>query len=332
MFVDRVEIEVQAGDGGSGCMSFRREKYIPHGGPDGGDGGHGGNVIVIAREGVDSLSALAHRKFWRADKGGRGQGANRHGRNGQDLTILVPPGTVVSDAENLFVLKDLTQPEEQFVAARGGKGGWGNTRFKSSTHQAPREYNDGERGERRRLIFELKVIADVGLIGKPNAGKSTLLSRLSKARPAIADYPFTTKHPNLGRVQIDADRSFVMADIPGLIEGAHAGVGLGLEFLRHVERAGLLVHLIEPAPLDGTDPLENHRAIRNELRQYNDQLCQRPEIVVVTKCELPGAAETRQRLVDELQRDVLLVSAVTGQGLNQLTQAIARELAGGGED
>ena len=332
MFVDRVEIEVQAGDGGSGCMSFRREKYVPLGGPDGGDGGHGGNVIVIAREGVDSLSALAHRKFWRADKGGRGQGANRHGRNGQDTTILVPPGTVVIDAENLFVLKDLTQPEEQFVAARGGKGGWGNTRFKSSTHQAPREYNDGERGERRRLIFELKVIADVGLIGKPNAGKSTLLSRLSKARPEIADYPFTTKHPNLGRVQVDADRSFVMADIPGLIEGAHAGVGLGLEFLRHVERAGLLVHLIEPAPLDGTDPLENHRAIRNELRQYNEQLCQRPEIVVVTKCELPGAAETRQRLLDELQRDVLLVSAVTGQGLNQLTQAIARELAGGGED
>lgn len=332
MFVDRVEIEVQAGDGGSGCMSFRREKYVPRGGPDGGDGGSGGSVIVIAREGVDSLSALAHRKFWRADKGGRGEGANRHGRNGQDLTILVPPGTVVIDAENLFVLKDLTQPEEHFVAARGGKGGWGNTHFKSSTHQAPREYTDGERGERRRLVFELKVIADVGLIGKPNAGKSTLLSRLSKARPAIADYPFTTKHPNLGRVQIDSDRSFVMADIPGLIEGAHAGVGLGLEFLRHVERAGILVHLIEPAPLDGSDPLENYRAIRNELRQYNEQLCQRPEIVVVTKCELPGAAEARQQLVDELQRDVLLISAVTGQGLNQLTGAIARELAGGEED
>jgi len=332
MFVDRVEIEVQAGDGGSGCMSFRREKYIPHGGPDGGDGGRGGSVIVIAREGVDSLSALAHRKFWRADKGSRGEGANRHGRNGQDLTILVPPGTVVIDAENQFVLKDLTQSEEQFVAARGGKGGWGNTRFKSATHQAPREYTEGERGEHRRLLFELKVIADVGLIGKPNAGKSTLLSRLSKARPAIADYPFTTKHPNLGRVQIDADRSFVMADIPGLIEGAHAGVGLGLEFLRHVERAGLLVHLIEPAPLDGTDPLENYRAIRNELRQYDEQLHQRPEIVVVTKCELPGAAEAQQQLVDELQREVLLISAVTGQGLNQLTRTIASEMAGGEED
>jgi GTPase len=332
MFVDRVEIEVQAGDGGSGCMSFRREKYVPHGGPDGGDGGSGGSVIVIAREGVDSLSALGHRKFWRADKGGRGEGGNRHGRNGQDLTILVPLGTVVIDAENQFVLKDLTQPEEQFVAARGGKGGWGNTRFKSSTHQAPREFNEGEPGEHRRLIFELKAIADVGLIGKPNAGKSTLLSRLSKARPAIADYPFTTKHPNLGRVQIDQERSFVMADIPGLIEGAHAGVGLGLEFLRHVERAGILIHLLEPSPLDGTDPLENYRAIRNELQQYNEQLCQRPEIVVVTKCELPGAAETRQHLTEELHRDVLLISAVTGQGLNHLTGAIARQMAGGEDD
>lgn len=329
MFVDRVEIEVQAGDGGSGCLSFRREKYVPHGGPDGGDGGSGGSVVVVAREGVDSLSTLGHRKFWRAEKGSHGEGSNRHGRSGPDLTIFVPPGTVVIDAENLFVLKDLVQAEEQFVAARGGKGGWGNAHFKSSTNQAPREFTEGEKGERRRLIFELKMIADVGLLGKPNAGKSTLLSRLSKARPAIADYPFTTKHPHLGRVQIAQDRSFVMADIPGLIEGAHAGVGLGLEFLRHVERAGILVHLIEPSPLDGTDPVANYRAIRHELRQYNVRLCERPEIVVVTKGELPGAAEVRQRLTEELQREVLRISAVTGQGLNQLTGAIARQLAGG---
>ncbi|NLF73436.1 MAG: GTPase ObgE [Candidatus Anammoximicrobium sp.] len=332
MFVDRVEIEVQAGDGGSGCMSFRREKYVPHGGPDGGDGGDGGSVVVIAREGVDSLTKLAHRRSWRAERGGRGEGANRHGRSGQDLTILVPPGTIVIDAENQFVLKDLTRNEERFVAARGGKGGWGNAHFKSSTNQAPREFTEGEKGERRRLIFELKVIADVGLLGKPNAGKSTLLSRLSKARPAIAAYPFTTKHPNLGRVQIDLDRSFVMADIPGLIEGAHTGVGLGLEFLRHVERAGILVHLIEPCPSDGTDALDNYRTIRNELRQYNERLCTRPELVVVTKCELPGAAEVRQRLVEELQREVLLISAVTGQGLNQLTAAIVRRMAGGEEE
>ena len=235
------------------------------------------------------------------------------------------------DAENLFVLKDLIRDGEQFVAARGGKGGRGNTHYKSSTNQAPRQFTEGERGEQRRLVFELKVIADVGLLGKPNAGKSTLLSRLSKARPAIADYPFTTKHPNLGRVQIDLDRSFVMADIPGLIEGAHAGVGLGLEFLRHVERAGILIHLVEPSPLDGTDPVANYRAIRNEVRQYNERLCERPEIVVVTKCELPGAAEVRQRLADELQREVLLISAVTGQGLNHLTGAIARRMAGGEE-
>jgi GTP-binding protein len=328
MFVDRVEIDVRAGDGGSGCLSFRREKYVPHGGPDGGDGGSGGSIVVVAREGVDSLSTLAHRKFWRADKGSRGEGSNRHGRSGQDLIILVPPGTVVIDAENRFVLKDLVQPEDRFVAARGGKGGWGNTHFKSATNQAPREFTDGEKGERRRLIFELKMIADVGLLGKPNAGKSTLLSRLSKARPAVADYPFTTKHPSLGRVQIDLDRSFVMADIPGLIEGAHAGVGLGLEFLRHVERTRLLVHLIEPSPLDGSEPTANYQAIRNELRQYDQPLGERPEIVVVTKCELPGAAEVRQRLADRLQREVLLISAVTGQGLNQLTGAIARQLGG----
>ncbi len=327
MFVDRVEIEVQAGDGGSGCRSFRREKYIPRGGPDGGDGGSGGSVVVRARPGVDSLSALAHRKFWRAENGQRGEGSNRHGRNGRDVVILVPPGTVVSDVDNQFVLKDLTSPEEQFIAARGGKGGWGNARFKSSTNQAPRQITDGEMGERRRLVFELKIIADVGLIGKPNAGKSTLLSRLSKARPAIGAYPFTTKQPNLGRVQIDAERSFVMADIPGLIEGAHAGAGLGLEFLRHVERAGILVHLIEPAPLDGTDPLQNYRAIRHELQQYNDQLARRPEIVVVTKCELPGAADVRQQMAESLQREILLISAVTGAGLNHLTGAIARQLS-----
>jgi GTPase len=315
MFVDRVEIEVQAGDGGAGCVSFRRERYVPRGGPDGGDGGSGGNVVVVAEPGVDSLVALAHRKFWRADRGTHGQGSNRHGRNGSDLTIHVPPGTVVIDAQHGFMLKDLARPGDEMIAARGGKGGWGNAHFKSSTNQTPRQCSPGEEGEHRRLIFELKVIADVGLIGKPNAGKSTLLSRLSRARPEIADYPFTTKHPNLGRVTIDLDRSFVMADIPGLIEGAHAGVGLGHEFLRHVERAGILVHLIEPSPMDGTDPIRNYHAIRDELRQYNVELVERPEIVAVTKAELPGAAEIRDQLAAELGREVLLISAVTGQNL-----------------
>lgn len=328
MFVDRVEIEVQAGDGGAGCVSFRRERYVPRGGPDGGDGGSGGNVVVVAEPGVDSLVSLAHRKFWHADRGTHGQGSNRHGRNGSDLTIHVPPGTVVIDAQHDFMLKDLARPGDEMIAARGGKGGWGNAHFKSSTNQTPRQCSPGEEGERRRLIFELKVIADVGLIGKPNAGKSTLLSRLSRARPEIADYPFTTKHPNLGRVTIDLDRSFVMADIPGLIEGAHAGVGLGHEFLRHVERAGILVHLIEPSPMDGTDPIRNYHAIRDELRQYNVKLVERPEIVAVTKAELPGAAEIRDQLAAELGREVLLISAVTGQNLNRLTAAIIRQLDG----
>jgi GTP-binding protein len=326
MFVDRVQIEVTAGDGGNGCCSFRRERYIPKGGPDGGDGGHGGSVIILAMDGIDSLSALSHRRMWRAEGGRHGSGANRHGRRGKDLTIHVPPGTVVLDAEQQFVIKDLVVAGEQFVAARGGKGGKGNTHFKSATNQAPRQCTPGEDGERRVLTLELKVIADVGLIGKPNAGKSTLLSRLSRARPEIADYPFTTKVPHLGRVQIDTDRSFVLADIPGLIEGAHSGVGLGHEFLRHIERAGILVHLIEPTPLDGTDAVANYHAIRKELVQYKAFLGERPEIIAVTKAELPGAAEACLRLTDAVGGDVLLISAVTGQGLNVLIQAIARQL------
>jgi GTP-binding protein len=326
MFVDRVQIELLAGRGGDGCRSFRRERYVPKGGPDGGDGGRGGSVTIQAAEGVDSLSALAHRKIWKATNGRHGSGSNRHGRNGQNLLIRVPLGTVVMDAGEGFVIKDLEKSGDQVVAARGGKGGRGNASFKSATNQAPREFTRGEEGERRIVILELKVIADVGLIGKPNAGKSTLLSRLSHARPEIADYPFTTKYPNLGRVQIDLDRSFIMADIPGLIEGAHLGTGLGHEFLRHVERAGVLVHLVEPMPLDGTDPCENYRSIRDELVQYNESLGRRPELVVVTKAELPNAVEIRQRLMGQLGSEVLLISAITGEGLNQLTAAIVRLL------
>ncbi|MHB0958437.1 MAG: GTPase ObgE [Pirellulaceae bacterium] len=326
MFVDRVQIEVTAGTGGNGCCSFRRERYVPKGGPDGGDGGHGGSVIIVAEQGVDSLAALAHRRLWRAESGGHGSGSNRHGRSGKDLTIHVPPGTVVMDAADAYVIRDLVQPGEQFVAARGGKGGKGNTHFKTPTNRAPRVCSAGEQGEQRVLTLELKVIADVGLVGKPNAGKSTLLSRLSSARPQIADYPFTTKVPHLGRVQIDVDRSFVLADIPGLIEGAHEGVGLGHEFLRHIERAGILVHLIEPAPTDGTDPVTNYQAIRHELMEYKTSLAARPEIVAITKAELPGADEVRHRLSEIVQREVLLISAVTGQGLNVLVQVIAQHL------
>ncbi len=320
MFVDRVTIEVEAGRGGDGCLSFRREKYVPRGGPDGGDGGDGGSIVLVAEPGVDSLSALVHRKQWRAERGDHGRGSNCHGRSAEDLIIRVPPGTVVVDAEHEHIIKDLSAEGERVIVALGGKGGKGNTRFKSATNQAPREFTRGGEGESRRITLELKVIADVGLAGKPNAGKSTLLSRVSRARPEIADYPFTTKTPQLGIVQIDMDRSFVMADIPGLIEGAHLGAGLGHEFLRHVERTRVLVHLVEPQPMDGSDPVANYQAIRNELVQYGHGLAERPEIIAVSKAELPGAEEIRQRLAEATGREVILFSSVTGQGLDRLLQ------------
>jgi GTP-binding protein len=322
MFVDRVTISVEAGRGGNGCVSFRREKYVPRGGPDGGDGGDGGSIIVLAEEGVDSLSALGHRKHWRAASGEAGSGAGRHGASAEDVVLRVPPGTIVFDSEAGHILKDLAAPGDHVVAARGGRGGKGNIRFKSSTNQAPRQFTRGDPGEARRLTFELKVIADVGLVGMPNAGKSTLLSRMSRARPQIADYPFTTKTPNLGIVQVDLDRTFVMADIPGLIEGAHAGAGLGHEFLRHVERTRVLVHLVEPLPADGSDPLVNYQQVREELRQYIVDLTQRPEIVAVTKAELPGSNDVQQRLEEHTRRETLLISAVTGLGLDVLRERI----------
>ena len=326
MFVDRVQIDCQAGRGGDGCVSFRREKYIPFGGPNGGNGGDGGSIILEAQNGVDHLSSLAHRKFWHTDDGARGSGSNKTGRTGKDLVLPVPPGTVVLDAKEGYVIRDLVQAGDQLVIAHGGKGGHGNLHFKSATNRSPRDSTPGAQGEHRLVILELKVIADVGLIGKPNAGKSTLLSRVSQAHPEIAAYPFTTKHPNLGLVHVDADHSFVLADIPGLIEGAHLGVGLGHEFLRHVERAGVLVHLVEPLPLDGTEPLQNYRAIREELAQYSSELGERPEIVVITKGELPSADDVRDQLAAETGQDVYLISAVTGMGLNGLIGRIAVQI------
>ena len=326
MFVDRVTIELIAGKGGDGCLSFRREKYVPRGGPDGGDGGNGGSIIIQAEAGVDSLTALSHRKFWKADRGHHGSGQNRRGKDGNDVTVNVPPGTIIIDAEHDFVIKDLVEDGDSFVAAQGGKGGKGNARFKSSVNQVPREWTPGAEGEARKFKLELKVIADVGLVGKPNAGKSTLLSRVTKATPQIADYPFTTKFPNLGRVVLDWERTFIMADIPGLIEGASDGVGLGHEFLRHIERAGILVHLVEPQPMDGTDPLENYHAITDELVQYNEQLGQRPQLVAVTKAELPDAEQVRDQLAAATNSDVFLISSVTGQGLNELSNAIFQAL------
>lgn len=326
MFVDQVKIEVIGGRGGHGCMSFRREKYVPRGGPDGGDGGNGGSVILLAKDGVNSLVSLAGRHRIRGKNGNNGEGSGRHGACADDITILVPSGTIVIDSATGLVIKDLAVEGDSVIAARGGRGGRGNTRFKSSTNQAPRQATPGGDGESRVLILELKVIADVGLVGKPNAGKSTLLSRLSSAKPEIADYPFTTKYPNLGQIQIDLDRSFVMADIPGLIEGASQGVGLGHDFLKHIERAGILVHLVEPMPMDQTDPVENYQSIRHELEEYNPQLKSRPEIVAVTKSELPGAADVAAELAAATGKEVYLISAVTGDGLPKLMNQISQTL------
>jgi GTP-binding protein len=325
-FVDRVTLFVKGGDGGSGCCSFRREKYVPRGGPDGGDGGDGGSVIVRAVAGTDSLAEIVNRKHWRAPSGGRGEPDNCHGRRAADIVIPVPPGTIIVDRDRGNVLRDLTADGEEVVVARGGRGGRGNKAFASSTNRAPRQTQPGTPGEERWLVLELKVIADVGLIGLPNAGKSTLLSRLSHAQPEVADYPFTTKHPNLGLVTIGGERVFVLADLPGLIEGAHSGVGLGHEFLRHVERTRVLVHLVEPLPADGSDPVQNYRVIRRELELHGHNLASKPEVVAVSKAELPGSEEVRQRLEQELGHPVLAISAVTGQGLPDLVRAVGAEV------
>jgi GTP-binding protein len=326
MFVDRVTIYCEAGDGGDGCMSFRREAKVPRGGPDGGDGGRGGSVIVVADENVSSLSNIVGHKHWKAERGRHGEGDLRSGRSGEDAVILVPPGTLVRDADRGHLLKDLTHHGDSIVIAHGGKGGKGNKRFATSTNQAPRETEPGGEGEKRNVVLELKLIADVGLIGMPNAGKSTLLSRISNATPEIANYPFTTKYPNLGLVRVGYEHQFVVADIPGLIEGAHAGIGLGHEFLKHVERTRVLVHLVEPAPMDQTDPIENYRQIREELKLYDPTLLDRPEILVVSKCELPDADAVAELLQETYERPVLKLSSATGEGVQTLITRILSEL------
>jgi GTP-binding protein len=325
-FVDRVEIFVKGGDGGDGCLSFRREKFVPKGGPDGGNGGRGGDVVLRALPGTNSLAELSFRRHWKAEQGVGGAGKNMTGRDGEDIVVAVPPGTIVKDRDHQFVIKDLAAPNTELVIARGGKGGKGNLSFMSATNQAPRQFEYGQPGEERWIVLELKLIADVGIVGLPNAGKSTLLSRLSRAHPEIADYPFTTKYPNLGICYFDAERCCVLADIPGLIEGAHAGVGLGHEFLRHVERTQLLVHLVECLPLDGTNPLENYRTVRREMELYSPKLAAKDELVVLSKRELTDVSPIQEEMGAALGKPVYAISSVTGDGLRDLIQLISQRL------
>ncbi len=325
MFVDRATIYVRGGDGGNGCLSFRREKYAPKGGPNGGDGGAGGHVILRAVEGLTNLAHLSHQKHWKAEAGARGMGSDCNGRNAHPMVIDVPVGTIIRDRDRGIILKDLKEPGEEVIIARGGKGGHGNLHFKSATNRAPRQFEPGQPGEERWITLELKIIADVGLVGLPNAGKSTLLSRISRAHPEIADYPFTTKFPNLGTVHA-GDHAIVVADIPGLIEGAHEGHGLGHEFLRHVERTRLLVHLVDALPIDGSDPVTNYRTIRHELELYSRELARRPELLVITKLDVTGAAEAMERISHELCREPMAISAVTGKGIPALIHRISEML------
>ncbi|MCC7145653.1 MAG: GTPase ObgE [Phycisphaeraceae bacterium] len=325
MFVDQAIILIRSGRGGDGKASFRREKYIPKGGPDGGDGGRGGHVVIQAKAGLDTLLDFAGRHHWDAEDGQPGGSRQMHGRDGQDLLIAVPPGTLVYDDQTGELIVDLDHPGASLMLAEGGKGGLGNEHFKSSTNQTPTEFTPGEQPVERRLRLELKLIADVGLIGKPNAGKSTLLSRISRARPKIADYPFTTLEPNLGIAELSGHRRLVVADIPGLIEGAHRGLGLGTRFLRHIERTRLLVHLLEWEPTDGSTAMENYRVIRTELASYSPALAAKPELVVLTKIDLLANETDRRLACDMIQQElgipVLALSSISGQGLTELLEA-----------
>lgn len=324
-FVDEATITIQSGNGGSGCVSFRREKYIPRGGPDGGDGGKGGNVVLRVSPGKRTLYDFRHKKQFRAQNGHQGQGRQKTGRDGKDLVIELPPGTLIRDADTDQVIADLVEGGQTFVAAKGGRGGQGNTRFKSATHRAPRFSQPGEPGQSLTLKLELKLIADVGIIGLPNAGKSTLISAISSANPKIGAYPFTTLTPNLGVVQAGSNKPFIVADIPGLIAGAHEGTGLGIRFLRHIERTGFLVHLIDASRIDLHSPLEDYRLVNAELSQYGRGLIEKPQVVVLNKMDLSGTTEAAQAFESALTgQSVLRISAATGAGVDRLIPHISR--------
>jgi GTP-binding protein len=328
-FVDSAEIHVIAGHGGSGCASFRREKYVPKGGPDGGDGGRGGHIIFRATTNLNTLLDFKYRRHYKAKRGQHGMGKEMHGRNGEDLILPVPLGTIIKDSDTGEILGDLINEGDEFMAAKGGRGGQGNVHYKGPTRQEPRYAQPGEEGEERRLILELKLMADVGLIGLPNAGKSTLISALSAARPKIADYPFTTLKPALGVVPFGDYSSFVIADIPGLIEGAHKGTGLGFQFLRHIERTSILLHLVDISEMTERDPVENLEKINNELELYSKELLKKPQAVAGTKTDIKGNGENLDKLKQyckDKNYDFFPICAVTGEGLKELREYLGEKV------
>lgn len=326
MFIDRVKIRVKAGDGGNGVTAFRREKFIPRGGPSGGDGGHGGDVWLEADEGLNTLLHLRYNPEHKAQRGRHGEGSNRFGKHGEDVVVKVPVGTQVYDAETSDLRFDFTETGQRYLAAKGGKGGWGNAHFATPTRRAPKFHYQGRPGDEYELQLELKLIADVGLVGFPNAGKSTLISVISAAKPKIADYPFTTLEPNLGVVDLGDFNTFVVADIPGLIEGASEGAGLGDRFLRHVERTKFILHLVDVSSFSGRDPVSDYEIINRELAAYNEDLARRPQIVVATKIDALDDAERLNALRDQAESDgkpFFEISSVTNTGTKQLVDAVA---------
>jgi GTP-binding protein len=326
-FIDEAIITVQSGDGGSGCVSFRREKFIPRGGPDGGDGGKGGDVVLKTTLRKRTLQHFQFKRQFKAKNGSGGQGKQKTGKNGHDLIIEIPPGTLVSNSETEQILKDLTKPDETFIAAKGGRGGQGNRRFKTSRNRTPRFSQPGEPGETLTLKLDLKLLADVGIIGLPNAGKSTLITSISSAKPKIGNYPFTTLSPNLGVVQTPWGEPFVVADIPGLIEGAHKGAGLGIKFLRHIERTRILVHLIDVLSVDPEDPLKVYYTINKELAMYSSGLAEKPQIVVLNKLDIPDADESANIFKSAAKdKKILLISAINGTGIDELKSQIVKLL------
>ena len=326
MFIDEAKIYVKGGDGGKGCVSFRREKYIPRGGPDGGDGGEGGDVIITADRNLHTLIDLRYQQHYRADRGGHGEGSNKHGKDGGDCRIRVPVGTIIKDTDTELILEDLNEDGKSLIAAKGGRGGKGNTRFKSSTNRAPRRAQKGLPGEEKWLYLELKLLADISIIGFPNAGKSTLISKISAAKPKISDYPFTTLTPNLGVVRVGDYKSFVVADIPGLIEGAYKGKGLGIRFLKHIERTKILLHLIDMSAGEGRDPINDFKIINEELLQFSPELASKPQMVVGNKVDIAEAKERFEKVKSkfrDMDIEIFSISAVTGEGIEQLVNYMA---------